>query len=132
MKNKKGLKISYILIALLLIYLTLRTSYVIIYDKVSLNEFFSIFPIRLLPIPFILCFHPYSLIWVGIYIIIYAWYVSYKNKPKADTKWKEIEHGSNEFQTKEEKKEFIKNCTDEIEKFTEDEIKNILMFLGER
>lgn len=131
-KKEKADRINFFIRLIVLAYITLRTSYAIVYDNALDGNFLFLSLRRLWPFPFKLCFSPYSLIWVGIYIILYAWYVAYKNRPKASAKWKGIEHGSNEFQTREERKDFLEKCTDQIESFTNDEIDNILMFLGEK
>jgi len=71
-----------------------------------------------------------------VFLIVLALLISnyYANKlrPKASPKWREIEHGSNEFQTKEEREEFIENCTDEQIALSEKDIERILLFIGER
>ena len=71
-----------------------------------------------------------------VFLIVLALLISnyYVNKlrPKASPKWREIEHGSNEFQTKEEREEFIENCTDEQIALSEEDIERILLFIGER
>lgn len=130
-KKERNEKIILFIKIVFFAYITLRTSYAIVYDNALEKGFLLLSLKRLWPLPFKLCFSPYSLIWIGIYIILYAWYVVYKNKPKADAKWKDIEHGSNEFQNKEERKDFLEKCTDKIYDFTDDEINNILNFLGE-
>lgn len=67
---------------------------------------------------------------IVITFLISNYYVR-KLLPKSSLKWREIEHGSNEFQTKEEKQEFLKNCTDEKIDLLNDEIQKILLFIGE-
>lgn len=131
MKKGKKNNILVIIVLLITIYLMLRTSYCIIYDNANIYSFFSIFLKRLYFIPWKICFHPISLFWLGIYILIIVWHNYYKLRPKPDWQWHDKEHGSNAFQTKETTEEFLEKCTDNIIPFTKDDIEQVLIFLGE-
>lgn len=114
------------------IYLVLRTSYILEYDKPTYLNFLQLLLIRLIPIPFKLCFHIYSLIWIALWLLLYAYAMYEAVKPKAQLKWQDIEQGSNEFQNNAERKEFIAKCTDDIIKMYDDDINNILFNIKER
>lgn len=128
MKKKKN-KLGYIISFIFTLYLVLRTSYMILFDNVTIDNYLSKFFVRLFPIPWKFCFHPYSLFWFGIYIIAIIYINYYDSRPKASPKWKEIEHGSNDFQTKEEIDDFLEKCTDKIIDFTADDINGVELFL---
>ena len=108
------------------VYLVLRTSYILEYDNPTYLNFLRLLLIRLIPIPFKLCFHIYSLIWIALWLLLYAYAMYESVKPKSQLKWQDIEQGSNEFQNNAERKEFIAKCSDDIIKMSDDDINNIL------
>lgn len=128
-KRRKSNKLILFLLIFFTLYLMLRTSYIIIYDECTLSNFATLLLKRLWPLPFAFCFHPYSLLWLGIFVIALVRYEFYLRRPKAAEKWREIEHGSNEFQDADEKEDFIENCTDKLIDFTEEDILRVLNFI---
>ncbi len=128
-QNKIGFYILLIISIILVVSIMLKLSFVIIYKNAQFNNVISLLFENVDPQEFKYCFHPYSLFVLGIYLIILAKYYYNKLKPKATAKWRNIEQGSNEFQTEEEKQEFLEKCTDEVINFTEEEIKAVLSFI---
>ena len=125
-KNNWFLVVIVLIIILLTLYLILRTSYVLIYDKPNYLKFFQVLLNRLInPVPFVICFHPYSLCFLSIHLIIWALDLKQRAMPKPDAKWQGKEHGSNDFYTKAEMDDFREKKTDPIIPFTDEEIKMV-------
>lgn len=133
-KKKKNIKIILIIFAILILltlYLQGHTSYILNTNDVSYTNFFHYLLESIIKNPFN-CFHynVYALMWWLVWLVIFAFWLSQINKPKADEKWRNIEHGSNDFQNDTEIDTFLEEKTDEIVPFTDEEKHNIMKILN--
>lgn len=125
-KPKNGFKVFLGVCLVISIYLMLRISYVLNYDDLRNNDFFNMLFKRIInPLPFELTFNYYSMFVSMFWLLIYAMVIKEKAKPKADSKWMDKEHGSNDFYSKEEVEDFISKKTDSIISFNENDLQNV-------
>lgn len=131
-KNKNNYNIILFVICLFItLYVILRISYVLNFESYnSISVYSKIVDKIFNPFPFIITFNYYSLLVLLFWMLILALKLKEDATPKPDSQWKDIEHGSNHFYSKDEMRDFADKKTDKIVQFLPYEIAEIENFKG--